>query len=365
MAVLDLVAAIAAASVAVTVLFLAHGRHGDDRGGPRAELVRYFGIAALAALACAVLNLLEEAGGGAFAAAAGNATNVLAPALAWAGMRRLNARRAIGAVSAGAGAILMLAATYVVSLDEATLLKTAAIALFSAFTAMEARRRPVDAVAGTPLLAWTMGAFAAYNAGRVVVACTAGMHSPLWERTASAEITSMVSALTIIVVAAATVQMGRQLDDDPAPGTRAHDRGALRRDAEDLLRTHAGVDVLIVRLPELDLIRTAHSSERAEQMLASLVEAIRTALPGGAAGVPARDTVFLLLPVGFVVDDVERTVSEAFAGAMPAIGYDDTPDLSFEHHRVEDVDGVSLLMESRRLRPRQGVTHGVPAAGQP
>lgn len=357
MAVLDLIAAIAAASVAVTVLFLAHGRHGDDRGGPRAELVRYFGVAALAALACAFLNLLEESGGGTFAAAVGNATNVLAPALAWAGMRRLNARPAIGAISAGAGAIFMLAATYVVPLDDAILLKTAAIAAFSVFTAVESRRPPVSSVRGTLLLAWTMGVFGAYSAGRLVIAGTAGMHSPLWDRAASAEITSVVSALTIIVVAAATVQMGRQLDDDPAPGTRAHDRGALRREADTLLRTHAGVDVVVIRLPELDLIRAAHSSERADQMLASLVEAARAALPDAAAGVPARDTAFLLLPAGSADDDVEKSVNDAFAAAMPTIGYDDTPDLLFEYHRVDDVDGVSLLMESRRLRPRQGLAH--------
>lgn len=353
MALLDLVAAIAAAAVAVTVLFLAHGRHGDDRGGPRAELVRYFGAAALAALACAFLNVLEETGGGTFAAAVGNATNVLAPGLAWAGVRRLNARPAIGAISAGAGAILMLAATYVVSLDEAIILKTAAIAAFSALTAIEARRRPVDAIRGTVLLAAAMGAFAAFNIGRLLVAGAAGMDSALWEKFASAEITSVVSALAIMVVTAAAVQMGRQLDDDPAPGTRAHDRGALRREAASLLRAHARVDVFVVRLPELDLIRTAHSSDRAEQMLTSLVDAARAALPGVATGMPARDTVFLLLPAGTDAAHVERSVSDVFAAAMPAIGYDDTPDLAFEHHRVEDVDGVSLLMESRRLRPRQ------------
>lgn len=355
MAVLDLFAAIAAAVVAVAVLFLAHGRHGDDRGGPRAELVRYFGAAALAALACALLNVLEETGGGTFAAAVGNATNVLAPGLAWAGMRRLNARPAIGAISAGAGAILMLAVTYVVSLDEAILLKTAAIAAFSALTAFEARRRPVSAIAGTVLLTWTMGAFAAYNIGRLVLAGTAGMYSPLWQKMGSAEITSVVSALAITVVTAATVQMGRQLDDDPAPGTRAHDRGALRRDAAALLRAQTGVDVVVVRLPELDLIRAAHSSDRAEQMLSSLVAAARAVLPGVAAGIPARDTVFLLLPAGIDAVHVEHSVGEAFAAAMPTIGYDDTPDLSFEYHRVDDVDGVSLLMDSRRLRPRQGL----------
>lgn len=357
MAVLDLIAAIAAATVAMTVLFLAHGRHGDDRGGPRAELVRYFGIAALAALACAFLNVLEEMGGGTFAAAVGNATNVFAPALAWAGLRRLNARPAIGAITAGAGAILMLGMTYVMPLDDATLWKTAGIAVFSALAAMEARRPPISAIRGTALLAGTLGVFAAYNVSRLVVAGATGINSPLWENVSSSQLTSVLSALTICAATVATVQMGRQLDDDPAPGTRAHDRGALRREAHDLLERYAAIDVVVVRIPELDLVRAAHSSGRAEQMITALVDAAREALPAAGAGVPARDTVFFLLPAGTEIAEVEQSVRDAFAVALPLIGYDDTPDLSFEHHRVDDVAGVSLLMESRRLRPRQALSH--------
>ncbi|MDQ1074329.1 MULTISPECIES: hypothetical protein [Microbacterium] len=357
MAVLDLIAAIAAAALSVTVLFLAHGRHGDDRGGPRAELVRYFGIAALAALACAFLNVLEEMGGGTFAAAVGNATNVFAPALAWAGLRRLNARPAIGAITAGAGAILMLGVTYVMPLDDAILWKTFGIAAFSTLAAMEARRAPISAIRGTSLLAGSLAVFAAYNASRLVVAGATGINSPLWEKVSSAELTSVVSALTICAATIATLQMGRQLDDDPAPGTRAHDRGALRREAHDLLEEHSAIDVVVVRIPEIDLIRAAHSNERAEQMLTALVDAARGTLSAVGAGVPARDTVFFLLPASAEVARVEQSVRDAFATAMPLIGYDDTPDLFFEHHRVGDVDGVSMLMESRRLRPRQPLPH--------
>lgn len=337
----------------MTVLFLAHGRHGDDRGGPRAELVRYFGVAALAALACGVLNIVEEIGGGPFAAAVGNATNVFAPGVMWAGIRRLNARPAIGTATAGAGSILMLGLTFVMPLDDATLVKTAGIAAFCILAAREVRRPPVDAVHGTRLLTWALGLFAVYNLARLVVAALTGMHSTIWQTVTSAEITSVVSALTIAVVAAAAVQMGRELDDDPAPGTRAHDRGALRRQAAQLLRGRSALDATIVRVPELDLIRAAHSSEQGEHLLGTLVEAARTALPGIAAGVPARDTVFLLLPAGLDAENVDTTVRRAFADAMPSIPYDDTPDLAFSHHRVGDVEALSLLMESRRLRPRQ------------
>ena len=137
MVVLDLLAAIAVASVTGAALFLAHGRHGDDRGGPRAELVRYLGVASIAALACAVANVSEVAGGGTFAAAVGNATNVVTVGLAWAGARRLNARRAIGAATTGAAGILMLGVTFMIPLDDATLLKTAGMAVFAALAAVE------------------------------------------------------------------------------------------------------------------------------------------------------------------------------------------------------------------------------------
>ena len=42
------------------------------------------------------------------------------------------------------------------------------------------------------------------------------------------------------------------------------------------------------------------------------------------------------------------------AGAGCAETPADVPDLTFEHYLARDVDDLSLLMESRRLRPRQG-----------
>ncbi len=40
---LALLASIVAAGIALTMLFLTHGRPDDDRGGQRADMVRYFG----------------------------------------------------------------------------------------------------------------------------------------------------------------------------------------------------------------------------------------------------------------------------------------------------------------------------------
>lgn len=355
MVVLDLLAAIAAASVAGAALFLAHGRHGDDRGGPRAELVRYMGVAALAALACSIANVVELAGGGTFAAAVGNATNVVTVGLAWAGARRLNARRAIGAATTGAAAILMLAVTFVVTLDDATLVKTAGLVVFAALSAVEFGRRPVSELSGSRVLVVTLVVFGAFNAYRLVVSATAGMTSALWQHTASTQITTILSALAIIAMGYGSVRLGRQLDDDPAPGTRAHDRGSLRTAAEALLLTHGRVHTMIVRVPEIDLIRAAHSARRAEVMITVLVDAVHEAMPGSVAGVPARDTVFVLHPRSIVRTEAEAAIRRAFADHMPLIDYADTPDLSFEHHSVSDVHDLSLLMESRRLRPGIGV----------
>ncbi|MEX0152143.1 hypothetical protein [Microbacterium sp. LMI1-1-1.1] len=350
MGVLDLVAAIAAAVIASSVLFLAHGRHGDDRGGPRAELVRYVGVSALSALVCAVMNALEILGGGTVAAAVGNATNVFAPAMVWALARRLNARAAIGVLSAGAAAILMLGVTFLIPLDEATLVKTAAIAAACLLAAWELRRRPLRDLVGSGVLATTLSLFAVFNLGRLVVAAAAGMYSDAWDAVASAQLTSIVSAVAIVLMGVGTVLMGRQLDDDPAPGTRAFDRGALRREAAELLRTHGRITAVTVRLPEIDLIRRAHNADRAETMMSAIVDAAREAEPRGAAGVPARDTVILLVP-GERVGDVDEDVRRAFAARMPGIGYDDTPDLEFAHRRITDVAALSTLMEARRLRP--------------
>lgn len=354
MVVLDLLAAIAAAAVTGAALFLAHGRHGDDRGGPRAELVRYMGVAALSALACALANVVEVAGGGTFAAAVGNATNVVTVGLAWSGARRLNSRRAIGAATTGAGGILMLALTFVMPLDDATLLKTGVIVVFAALAAVEFTRRPLSELAGSRVLVVTLVVFGAFNLYRLVVAAIAGMSSPLWQHTASAQVTTILSALAIVGMGYGSVRLGRELDDDPAPGTRAHDRGILRRSAGDLLASRERIQTTIVRIPEIDLIRAAHSSGRAEEMITVLVDAATEAVPGCAVGVPARDTVFVLHPGSPSRTETEAGLRRAFAAHMPLIDYSDTPDLSFEHHSIADVHDLSLLMESRRLRPGLG-----------
>ncbi|WP_154096182.1 hypothetical protein [Microbacterium testaceum] len=354
MIVLALLASIAVAGVAGTMLFLAHGRPGDDRGGARADMVRYFGMAAIAALLCGAMNVVETAGGGVTAAAAGNATNLLAVGLQWAGARRLNGRSAIGGVSTVAVVILMFGVTYLIDLDDATLLKTAGLVVFAALGALELSRRPLGELGGAKLIAWTLSLFAAYNLSRLAVVAAVGIAPLLSPGAVSAETTAVVSALAIAAVSVGAVWIGRQLDDDPAPGTRAHDRGSLRREAEMLLAEHVSVRATLVRVPEIDLIRAAHSGERGDTILRTVGEAAQDVLPGAATGLPARDTVFVVAPSVLDTAEVEQAVRRAFARRMPAIDYDDVPDLTFEHYLVMNVEDLSLLMESRRLRPRQG-----------
>lgn len=352
MIVLALFASVVAAILALTTLALLYRRSRSDSGGPRADLVRYCGMAAVAALTCGALNIVESAGGGTAAAAGGNATNLVAIGLVWAGARRLNTRPAIGAISTGAGGILMFGLTYLVPLDDATVLKTAGLAVFSALGALEFSRRPLGELQGARLMAWTLGVYAVYSVARLAVVAAAGM-DPLFGRgPVSAETTAAVSAVAIALVSLAAVRVGRQLDDAPVPGTRAHDRGSLRREAAALLAHGAIAQVTIVRVPELDLIRAAHSSERAETMMRVLVDAADEALPRAATGIPARDTVFVVSSVDHDTVGRETAVRRAFAARMPGIGYDDVPDLSFEHHAIRDIGELSQMLESRRLRPR-------------
>lgn len=350
---LALLASIVAAGLALTMLFLTHGRPDDDRGGQRADMVRYFGVAAIAALLCGTMNVLETAGGGDTAAAVGNATNLVAVGLMWAGARRLNRRRAIGAVSTAAGAVLMLGFTFLIPLEDATLLKTAGLTVYGALSALELARRPLGALSGARVLAWTLGAYAAYNLARLVVVAVVGQGALLGGGPVSAEATAAVSAVAIAVVSLAVVRLGRQLDDAPAPGTRAHDRGSLRRGTVQLLAGSSLVRATIVRVPEIDLIRAAHSTERAETMLRTVAAALDDAIDDVACGMPVRDTVFAVAPALLDTADLEKAVRRAFAARMPGIDYDDVPDLAFEHYLIRDVDDLSLLMESHRPRPRQ------------
>ncbi|KQM39921.1 hypothetical protein SAMN04487788_2749 [Microbacterium testaceum StLB037] len=353
MIVLALLASIAAAGVALTMLFLAHGRPDDDRGGERADMVRYFGMSAIAALVCGAMNVMETAWDSVAAAAAGNATNIVAVGLLWAGARRLNGRRAIGAVSTGAGGILLFGLTFLVPLDDATLLKTAGLVVFSALCALECARPPVGQLGGARLLSWTLSLYAAYNLARLTVAAAFGMGPLLRPGPVSAETTAAVSAVAIALVSVGAVWVGRQLDDDPAPGTRAFARGALRRETSRLLSEHAIIRATLVRVPEIDLIRAAHSGERGETMLRTVADAAMDAVPGAVTGMPARDTVFVVAPAATDAAGVEESLRNAFARRMPSIDYDDVPDLAFEHHLLRDVDDLSWLMESRRSRPRR------------
>ncbi|SDO46260.1 hypothetical protein SAMN04487848_1007 [Microbacterium sp. ru370.1] len=353
MILLALLASIAAAGVALTMLFLTHGRPDDDRGGQRADMVRYFGVAAIAALLCGAMNVLEAAGGGETAAAVGNAMNLVAVGLMWAGARRLNNRRAIGAVSIAAGAVLMLGFTFLIPLEDATLLKTTGLAVFAALGALELARHPLGALSGARVLSGTLGVYAAYNLFRLAVFALFGIEPLTGRGPVSPETTAAVSAVAIALVSFAVVRLGRQLDDAPAPGTRAHDRGSLRREAARMLTGPSLVRATLVRVPEIDLIRAAHSAERGETMLRTVTAALGDAIEDAACGMPARDTVFAVAPAALDTVELELGVRRAFARRMPGIRYDDVPDLSFEHHLIDDVDDLSLLMESRRQRPRQ------------
>ena len=350
---LALLASIAAAGLALTMLFLAHGRPEDDRGGPRADMVRYSGGAAIAALLCGAMNILETAGGGDTAAAIGNATNLVAVGLIWAGARRLNRRRAIGAVSTAAGAVLMLGFTFLIPLDDATLLKTAGLTVFGALSALELARRPLGALSGARVLSWTLGVYAAYNLSRLIVVGVAGVGPLIGRGPVSAETTAAVSAVAIVLVSVSVVRLGPHRAAAPAPGPPAPAGGGLRRAAARMRATRQRVRATLVRVPEIDLIRAAHSAERADMILRAVSAALEDSLEDAACGMPGRDTVFAIAPAASDTAELERDVRVAFARRMPEIDYADVPDLTFEHRLVADVDELSLLMDARRPRPRQ------------
>ncbi len=335
------------------ILVLWHGRPDDDRGGLRAEMVRSFGLSAVAALLCGAMNVLETAGGATAAAAGGNATHVMAAGLLWAGARRLNGRRAAGAIGIAAVGLLLLGATFLIPLEDATVVKTAALAACSTLAAIECARRPLGDLRGSRLLTWTLIAYSLYNVARLAVVAVNGSTALTRPGLVSPDAMGFVSAVSIALVSAGAVRIGLQLDDRPRPGTRAHARGTLRREAARLLRATGSARVTLVRVPEIDLIRTAHSISRGRAMLRAAADAVEDALPGAVAGLPSRETVFVVGATGTDVDVAEDAVRRAFARRMPLLGYDGVPDLSFEHSLIRTVDGLSALMDSRPQRPRR------------
>lgn len=348
----DLLAAVAAAGIAVFAVVAVLGRGSLRRGGQRGDLVRLSAVSGAAALVCAVMNILEVTGGGVVAVAVGNATNVFAPAMLWATARRLNARREIGVVSAGAASILMLAVSFVVSADDGILIKTAVIAVFCVLLGVEARRPALRACAGSGLLAVSIFAFAAFNVSRLAVALGAGMHSWAWNTFASAQVTSIASAAVILLMSVSLVRIGRDLGDDPEPGTRAYGWSVLRRDAASLLSEHPALVGLSIDVPELDLIRTAHGTDRADTVIETLVAATRAALPGSVAGVRTRDTVVALLPADTDRAGLAQAVRDDFAHRIPQTGYDDVPDVRITHRGVASVAALDAFLDAGRVRRR-------------
>lgn len=360
MPVTDLLVAVGAAALGVAALWLLRRRGGVDRGGPRGELILYVGIAGVASLVCAIMNILEVLVGGVTSAAIGNATNVFAPAMMWACARRMNGRRGIGVVTAAASSLLMLATTFVVALDSATLIKTGAIALFAFLATVEFRRAPVRTRPGAASIAVALGVFGAYNVGRLVIAGSLGTGSGVWNALASAEATSIVSAVVILVVSIAALRLGRTLPDDPEPGTRAYGRTSLRRRGLDLLSGGDRFVGLTLRVPDLDLIRAAHGPERAEAVLTQLLSATRDALPTAAAGSVSRDTIAVLLPGDAERAGIDREIAERFAARNPLGERAGTPDIRIVYRGVSDREQLTAFLgdAGRRHRPDQPAFDG-------
>lgn len=351
----DLLAAIAAAAAGVGALWLLRRRGGADRGGPRGDLITYVGASGIAALVCAVMNILELTGGGVTAAAVGNAANVLAPGLLWAAGRRVSHRRETGVVVAIAISLLMLAATFVVSLEDATLLKTAAIAVFSILAAVEFRRGGLRQAPGTATIATAISLFAAYNLGRIVVAFTAGIDSRVWNGFASSEATSSVSAVVILLITLGALRLGRGLADDPAPGTRAHGRTSLRRRGVELLQAHGSFVGATLRIPDLELIRAAQGTEQADAVMAALLGAVDEVLPEASAGIVSRDTVAVLLPADIERAGVDRRVAEEFAARRPLAERPGAPDIRMIYRGVSDRTQLdAFLADAAGRRTRRG-----------
>lgn len=358
MIVLALLCSITAAGIAAAILYLAHGRPDDDRGGARAEMVRYFGVAAIAALLCGAMNVFEATGGGTAAAAGGNATNVMAAGLLWAGARRLNHRRTVGAIGIVSVGVFLLGLTFLIPLEDATVLKTAGLFAFAVLGALECARRPFGALPGASLLVGSLALYAAYNVVRIVVALTTGALSLTQPGVVSPEATALVSAGVIVAVTVGSVRVGRQLDDRPSPGTPAHDRGALRRETARLIEAHDGANATLIRLPEIHLIRTAHSARQGRLLLEAVADAVDDALPEAVTGLPSRDTVFVISPAAIDTTAMESSVRRAFARRMLSLDYDDVPVLAFEHSCVQTVDALSALMDARHRRSPRGPIDG-------
>jgi hypothetical protein len=193
-------------AVAAAMLFLALPRIGTP--GPLTLFLRFAAVSGVAAVGSSAMYFIYSAGGGLAVLAFGDVAMVSAPALLGVALCVLagrGVRRA--AVAALSLATVVGAVSLTVPLPASLVVKAVGLTVACTACALVVLRLRPEPAGPMRLIAAVTGAYAVFSAARVVVAVVAGWGSPLYAAAFSFGPTTVLGALSVLLIGAAAVRV--------------------------------------------------------------------------------------------------------------------------------------------------------------
>lgn len=222
--------------------------------------VRFSIIAGVAAVGSTLMYAIYETTGTVLALVVGDTFMVLGPGGILLALRALSGRLRSATIVVSGAALAVAATTAFVGLPVSALVKVAALLLLCILTARETRIAPIVGETGALTLLLVNVGYATFSAGRIAVALTLGMDSPLYQAAFSIYPTTVVGILAVAATGVAVVRM-----------TVA--RGMGGRMSPSVPESGYSVNGWLVGLPTVEDLRAAFGSSTVSRLRADLREA--------------------------------------------------------------------------------------------
>ncbi|MEF2254688.1 hypothetical protein [Microbacterium schleiferi] len=232
--------------------------------------VRFCIIAGIAAVGSTLMYAIYETTATVLALAVGDTFMVLGPGGILLALRALSGRLRSATIVVSCAVLAVAATTALIGLPVSALVKVSALLLLCVLTARETRVAPIVGEAGALTLLLVNAGYAAFSFGRIAVALTLGMDSPLYRAAFSIYPTTAVGIVAVAGTGVAVVRM-------------AVARGVGGRMSPDGPESAYSVDGWSVGLPAVDDLRAAFGSSTVSRLRADLREACEVI---GADGAP-------------------------------------------------------------------------------
>lgn len=240
-------------------------------GSPGREqlFVRFGIIAGIAAVGSTLMYAIYETTGPISALVIGDTFMVLGPGGILLALRALSGRLRSAVIVVSYTVLAVAATTALIGLPVSALVKVCALVLLCVLTARETRVAPIVGEVGAMTLLLVNTGYAAFSFGRIAVALTLGMDSPLYQAAFSIYPTTAVGLVAVAATGVAVVRM-------------AAARGIGGWKAPSGSESEYSVDGWLVGLPAVDDLRAAFGGSTVSRLRADLREACEVVSADGA-----------------------------------------------------------------------------------